>query len=137
MYDPPFLLTLIPSEPTMIPSKQRNAATIELFTTFILINIIKKTIIFIIFMMFSTIRTFRVRVCLKRGKEELGFTFDDFLQENFEGQSCYDVIPRRGYNQEELDLCREYVNLISQEVLSIRLVYYLHHHPSHHLNCLL
>ena len=47
--------------------------------------------------------------------DELGFTFDDFLQENFDGQNCYDVIPRRGYNQEELDLCREYVNLIFQE----------------------
>jgi len=47
--------------------------------------------------------------------DDLGFTYDDFLQENFDGQNCYDVIPRRGYNQEELDHCREYVNLIFQE----------------------
>jgi hypothetical protein len=64
-----------------------------------------------------------VHVASRRGEiqvlqylhDELGFTYEDFLQENFDGQNCYDIIPRRGYNQDELDLCREYVNIVMQE----------------------
>ena len=52
---------------------------------------------------------------LKYLHDELGFTYDDFLQEDFDGRNSYDVIPRRGYNQDDLDLCREYVNQVFQQ----------------------
>lgn len=47
--------------------------------------------------------------------DQLGFTYHDFLSENFDGQNCYDVIPRRGYNQDDLDLCREFLSLMFQK----------------------
>jgi hypothetical protein len=47
--------------------------------------------------------------------DQLGFTYEDFLQEDFDGRNSYDVIPRRGYNQDDLDLCREYVNMVFQQ----------------------
>lgn len=64
-----------------------------------------------------------VHVASRRGEikvleylhDELGFTYKDFLQEDFDGRNSYDVIPRRGYNQDDLDLCREYVNMVLQQ----------------------
>jgi len=64
-----------------------------------------------------------VHVASRRGEikvleylhDELGFTYSDFLEEDFDGRNSYDVIPRRGYNQDDLDLCREYVNLVFQQ----------------------